>query len=265
MLTDVYNFQLEYGTTIYDTVVIYEGDTAHYTSNGLDTMLVGGDYEFKLTEEGTDCATGLFVNVTELEKIAPVLLGKTPTDTIETNHPENGFVLTFSTGVSLGDGGNLYVIAPDSTVTLTIPLTAEMFSDSTLTVDYDYTVVGSLDLNTTYTVNVDSAAVMGQGIVWEGLMDGSWTFTTGDSIPTKIDEFETADFKVYPNPFTSYIKIDNYEKLSRVIISNIAGQRVLDIESPTYEIRTGNLVTGVYVVTLIKDNEIVKSERIIKR
>jgi len=77
--------------------------------------------------------------------------------------------------------------------------------------------------------------------------------------------FVAEDFKVYPNPFNDYIKVDNYDKLSRVVITNIAGQRVLDIEYPSYEIRTGNLVTGVYVVTLIKDNSIVKSERIIKR
>ena len=76
---------------------------------------------------------------------------------------------------------------------------------------------------------------------------------------------ETVDFKVYPNPFTNFIRIDNADKLSRVVVSNIAGQRVLDIENPTHEIRTGNLVTGVYVVTLISNDEIVKSERIIKR
>jgi len=259
-----YNFHLEYGTTIYDTVVIYEGDTAHYTSNGLDTMLVGGDYEFKLANDSTDCATGLYVTVTELEKIAPVLVGKTPTDTLVDNHPV--FVLTFNTGVSAGDGGNLYVIAPDSTVALTIPVSGGVFADSTLTLDYDWTTLGTLDLNTTYTVQVDSGAIMGQGYVWEGLMDDSWEFTTGDSIKTGIENpWETADFRVYPNPFNSFIRVDNYDKLSRVVISNIAGQRVLDIENPTYEIRTGNLVTGVYVVTLIKDNEIVKSERIIKR
>ena len=139
-----------------------------------------------------------------------------------------------------------------------------MVTGNTITVDYDYTVVGMLELNTTYVVAVDSGVVMGDGLAWDG-NTGVWEFTTGDDYPTGIAPVEALDFKVYPNPFDNFIRIDNYDKLDRVIVSNIAGQRILDIESPTYEIRTGNLVTGVYVVTLIADDEIVKSERIIKR
>ena len=248
------------------TFEIYEGDTLTFSdveAGIVDTMLTGGEYVFVYATD-TACEAELTVTVVEIPKIAPVVVTMTPTDTIADNHPV--FVLTFTTGVSLGDGGNLYVIAPDSTVAMTIELTEGMFTDSTLTVDYDWHVNGSLELSTTYFVQVDSAAVMGQGLVWEGLMDYSWTFTTGDSLKTVIDpEFSTIDFKVYPNPFNDFIRIDNHDKLSRVVVSNIAGQRVLDIENPTYEIRTGRLVTGVYVVTLISDGEIVKSERIIKR
>ena len=253
---------VDYAATLDTTVTIYEGDTANFVYETIDTMLVGGSYTF-LYNIDTVCIGEVNVEVVELPKVAPVLVDWTPTDTIADNHPV--FELTFNTGVSLGDGGNLYVIAPDSTVSLTLALTEAMFSDSTITVDYDWTVSGTLDLNTTYTVHVDSAAVMGQGYVWEGIMDNSWMFTTGDSVKTPVIQIETADFKVYPNPFNNFIRIDNAEKLSRVVVSNIAGQRVLDIENPTYEIRTGNLVTGVYVVTLISDGEIVKSERIIKR
>ena len=248
------------------TFEIYVGDTLTFSdveAGVTDTMLTGGEYVFVYATD-TACEAELTVTVVEIPKIAPVVVTMTPTDTIADNHPV--FVLTFTTGVSLGDGGNLYVIAPDSTVAMTIELTEGMFADSTLTVDYDWHVNGSLELSTTYFVQVDSAAVMGQGLVWEGIEDYSWTFTTGDSLKTAIDpEFSTIDFKVYPNPFNDFIRIDNHDKLSRVVVSNIAGQRVLDIENPTYEIRTGRLVTGVYVVTLISDGEIVKSERIIKR
>jgi hypothetical protein len=81
---------------------------------------------------------------------------------------------------------------------------------------------------------------------------------------TGVPELENA-FKVYPNPFNDRILIDNNEKLTRVVISNIAGQRVMDIEYPTREIRTANLVSGIYVISLYTENGIAKTERMIKR
>jgi hypothetical protein len=82
---------------------------------------------------------------------------------------------------------------------------------------------------------------------------------------TKVDPGLTNTFKVYPNPFNNQITIDNNEKLTRVVISNVAGQRVIDIEYPTHEIRTANLVSGIYVISLYTENGIAKTERMIKR
>lgn len=72
-------------------------------------------------------------------------------------------------------------------------------------------------------------------------------------------------FKVYPNPFRDQITIDNNDKLVRVVISNIAGQRVIDVEYPAREIRTQSLVSGVYLVNLFTEKGLVKTERIVKR
>lgn len=82
---------------------------------------------------------------------------------------------------------------------------------------------------------------------------------------TSVNPVEANTFKVYPNPFNDRITIDNYDKLTRVVVSNIAGQRVIDIEYPTREIRTANLVSGIYVISLYTENGVAKSERIIKR
>ncbi len=82
---------------------------------------------------------------------------------------------------------------------------------------------------------------------------------------TKVDPDLANTFKVYPNPFNDQITIDNNDKLTRVVISNIAGQRVIDIEYPTREIRTANLVSGIYVISLYTENGIAKTERMIKR
>ncbi len=82
---------------------------------------------------------------------------------------------------------------------------------------------------------------------------------------TAIEDLEGIEFKVYPNPFNDRIMIDNNDKLTRVVVSNIAGQRVIDVEYPSHEIRTANLVSGVYVVSMFTESGIAKTERIVKR
>jgi hypothetical protein len=82
---------------------------------------------------------------------------------------------------------------------------------------------------------------------------------------TAIDDIDAIQFKVYPNPFNDRIYIDNFDKLTRVVINNIAGQRVIDVEYPGREIRTANLVSGVYLVSLYTEEGIAKTERIVKR
>jgi hypothetical protein len=86
-----------------------------------------------------------------------------------------------------------------------------------------------------------------------------------DLTATNVEPVPTVEFKVYPNPFNDHIKIDNNDKLTRVVISNIAGQRIKDVEYPSHEIRTANLVSGVYLVSLFTEDGLVKTERIVKR
>jgi hypothetical protein len=263
-----YDFDIEYSTSRMDTVEIYEGDTAHYMDEMamVDTMLVGGDYEFIYAVD-SGCPAQLLVSVIEMPRVPVALDSVSPMDTIADNKPV--FVLTFMDDVMLNGMGYITVTAMgDSVPTLEIEITADMFSDNTITIDYDGSIEGHLDTLTTYVVQVDSGVVMGGGTVWDGIADDStWTFTTGMDDVTTDNPFVVDDieFKVYPNPFNDMIRIDNYDKLTRVVISNIAGQRVVDIEYPNYEIRTGNLVSGVYIVSMFTDEGLAKSERMIKR
>lgn len=60
----------------------------------------------------------------------------------------------------------------------------------------------------------------------------------------------------YPNPFTSTIWIDNAENASRVVVVNLIGQQVMNVnlggESRT-SIQTDNLPSGVYLVTIVNN------------
>jgi hypothetical protein len=205
----------------------------------------------------------------------PMLLTWTPNAETELadNHPT--FVMTFDEEVVLGEaGGNLVVTKKDATeASLTIALTAAMIGEDgvTVTVDYVYdAAVGGLDKATEYFVTVNAGAFEDMtGNAFAGVTaNTTWTFTTGadfaTGVPDPVDG--SLEFKVYPNPFVDNVNVDNADKLSRIIITNVAGQRVKDIVSPTSVVKLGDLNSGLYFITLItKDGAVAKTERIIKK
>jgi hypothetical protein len=83
--------------------------------------------------------------------------------------------------------------------------------------------------------------------------------------PTSVDLTPDIEYNIYPNPFGSYIKISNNDRLTRVIISNITGQRVMDVTYPDAELNTSHLIGGVYIINLYNEKNLVKTSRIIKR
>ncbi len=85
------------------------------------------------------------------------------------------------------------------------------------------------------------------------------------TVPTHVDLHRNEDLEVYPNPFENYIKIRSSEKISRVVISNIAGKKIVDVSYPEAEINTSHLVSGVYIITIFKGQELVLTNRIIKQ
>jgi len=60
---------------------------------------------------------------------------------------------------------------------------------------------------------------------------------------------------VYPNPFSSYISLSNYSEVERIVITNLFGQLVMDLQ-PISEstLSTSNLIPGIYVVEIYGNN-----------
>ena len=206
------------------------------------------------------------------DMVAPVVVELSPDEeTLEDNHPV--FIMTFDENVQLTEtGGSIHVtLAGEETAVLDIPLTADMIVDNVITIEYEYDAeVGGLDKNADYFVTVDADAIQDMtGNAFAGISDAAeWTFTTGADFATGVEDpvDGSLEFKVYPNPFDSYVTVKNADKLSRVIITNVAGQRVKDIANPTETIQTGDLRSGLYIITLVtKDDVVAKTERIVKR
>ena len=204
------------------------------------------------------------------DNTAPTLDAFTPTGQLDDNHPE--FTMTFSEDVMLTSaGGNLVITAVGgSQARLVIPLSSAVIAGNMVTVTYTYDPeVGGLDRQTEYFVKIDAGALEdAAGNDYAGLNDQvTWTFTTGDWATAVDDQLSgSAEFSVYPNPFDGYLIVKNAGKLSRIIISNVAGQRVKDLVNPTETIQTGDLRSGIYFITLVdQDENIAKTERIVKK
>jgi hypothetical protein len=72
-----------------------------------------------------------------------------------------------------------------------------------------------------------------------------------------------SNLNVYPNPFTNEIFVENAENVSRVVITNVIGQVVVDmpVNSTSKTINTTNLNNGVYLVTFQANN----GERLVRK
>jgi hypothetical protein len=199
----------------------------------------------------------------------PELVTMSPTaqfDKLSDNYPT--FKMTFTENVMLGAGGSLKVYkANTTTAVLDIPITAAMISGKDVTVTYAVTQNG-LDKNTRYYVLVDGTALTDMsGNAFIGVSDRAfWTFLTGPKFATPIAPIVNSEFKVYPNPFVEYVNVDNTSMLSKVIVTNIAGQVVKEVVNPTRTIQLSELRSGIYFISLYNmDNVIAKTAKIVKR
>ena len=70
-----------------------------------------------------------------------------------------------------------------------------------------------------------------------------------------IDPNQLLNVSAYPNPFSNHLNIVNADVVKRVVISNITGQKVIDVAlDGENEVSTQSLQSGVYIVTLVGHN-----------
>jgi hypothetical protein len=200
---------------------------------------------------------------------APKFVSGTPTGTMaEGNHPT--FIANFDENVVLGTG-NLKVIKKDGTTpVLTIPVTSAVVSGKTITVTYVYDATkGGLDKNTEYYVLMDAGVVKdAAGNASAATTDvAGWTFKTGANFTTPVIDPKDNSLvvKVFPNPFVNEVTIESTSEISKVVVSNIAGQVVKEVVNPSNPVQLDQLVSGVYFMSLYEGNTVIKTVKIVKR
>jgi hypothetical protein len=87
------------------------------------------------------------------------------------------------------------------------------------------------------------------------------------SINTGITENQENNISIYPNPASSVLNIVNLDGVDQIRISNLLGQTVntYNVSANSEAINVNNLVSGIYFVTLMKDNSIVVTRKFIKK
>lgn len=189
---------------------------------------------------------------------APTATAMSPTGVLPIDDTTFDLELTLNENVVAGTGTMIVFKGADAVAT---------FTPAQVTISGNkVSVPVSLDKFTKYWVYVTPGFVKdASGNAFAGItLPTIWAFET-KNFKVGVDPISSIQFEVYPNPFNDFIKIKNADKLNRVVISNIAGQRVIDVMNPDGEVRTPNLVSGVYIISLFSDDVIVKTERIVKR
>lgn len=82
---------------------------------------------------------------------------------------------------------------------------------------------------------------------------------------TGIDEIETIELKVYPNPITegSVVNIISSNKIEKCDITNFNGKIIQTISPMSNELKISDLAQGTYFINVLFDNEVTKIERLI--
>jgi len=94
-----------------------------------------------------------------------------------------------------------------------------------------------------------------------------WQFSVSNNVVTSIREEEmVSETLVFPNPARDYIQLKSNESLSRVIVSNLIGQIVLEkkLKAENERIDISMLREGTYLLTLITSGGESRKMKLIK-
>ena len=113
----------------------------------------------------------------------------------------------------------------------------------------------TVDANRTHTISATAANNVLTD--WYSNDDG-----TGIADLTNLNKIS-----IYPNPVSSQLHIDHVNNINRIVISNVLGQEIRTINNPVNNItvNTSDFNKGMYIVTIIDNNNNSKSSRFIKK
>ena len=184
------------------------------------------------------------------------------------------FSQTSNTVYISGDFTTPTWITPGSDATLKMTQVGET-NIYTYTIEIPSTTEGDTVLFKCFFTNENNDPDWNYGYEWQGdpnrtIVMYDYNVVTnivwGNPITVDVKDSKAVAFKVYPNPFNSTLTLSNLENVNRIMISNVIGQTVMTITNVenTMNISTADLKTGIYMVTVIDNNNNRRTERVIK-
>lgn len=104
------------------------------------------------------------------------------------------------------------------------------------------------------------------------------TSTTGTSTVFIVDDFNVTQTntlstvenlnhspEIFPNPFDTYIEIQNIENVAKIVINDSSGKLILQKINPTEKIDLQSLTKGIYFITITEKNGKQYSKKLLKK
>lgn len=74
-------------------------------------------------------------------------------------------------------------------------------------------------------------------------------------LPSGLNTINTTNLSIYPNPATNLININGSENSTKIVITNILGEKTMEFNSPISSINIESLKPGVYFLTLFNGDK----------
>jgi len=78
-------------------------------------------------------------------------------------------------------------------------------------------------------------------------------YLSNSTSPSGLNDPAPSEFAIYPNPVQSTLYISNMKNVNKIVVSNIIGQSLIQVDKITanyIEVNVSNLLKGLYIVTV---------------
>ncbi len=82
---------------------------------------------------------------------------------------------------------------------------------------------------------------------------------------TSIDNSTINETIIFPNPIMDYLIITTISNIDRFEVADLSGRVIINQKNDGQKINVQSLTIGIYIVNLISDGKIIKTEKIIKQ
>lgn len=116
-------------------------------------------------------------------------------------------------------------------------------------------------------VIISGTAALGYTTVFQQIAYESTPNTpiaAGQTAQVGLNDISSTNLSIYPNPATDIVNVIGAQNSSKIIISNVLGQKAIEVSPKTNSINIESLKPGVYFLTIFNGNK-TSTKKLIKK